>query len=271
MINIKTIAEIGINHNGDLDLCKHMIFKAKESGVDYVKFQKRNPDICVPEEEKNKLRDTPWGKLTYLDYKHRIEFNEEYYEIDRYCQEIGIDWFVSVWDTDSVKFMVDNFSTTIVKIPSAKASDTGILSLCNKHYDKIIVSTGMCTLEEIQQIANYIDKNKLVLMHTVSTYPTKISDLHIDTIDTLKQYDVPVGYSGHELGTLISTAVVYKGISWLERHFTSDKTLWGTDQSCSLEPQELKELIANINLLLSSCGHRTGLLDCEIDVKKKLR
>ena len=268
---VKTIAEIGINHNGDLELCKEMITLAKQAGADYVKFQKRDPDICVPEDQKSKLRDTPWGEMTYLEYKHRIEFNDEFHEISKHCREVGIDWFVSVWDANSIQFMADNFDTSIVKVPSAKATDTEILNMCNALFGTVIVSTGMCTLEEIDQIVRYVDKHKLVLMHTVSTYPAKPADLHIDTIDYLKRYQVPVGYSGHELGKFVSAALALKDIDWLERHFTSDKTLWGTDQSCSLEPHELKELIGNMQMLESARGTRPGVLECELEPMRKLR
>ena len=269
---VKLIAEIGINHNGDLSLCKEMIKSAKDCGADYVKFQKRNPDICVPEDQKSVLRQTPWGEMTYLDYKHRIEFNDEYFEIDQYCKDIGIEWFVSIWDEDSLNFMAENFSNSITKIPSAKATDISLMSKAADKFEKVIVSTGMCTLPQIHDIYKTINRQQLILFHTVSTYPSEFKDLSMDTIDYLKQtYYLPVGYSGHESGVLVSTASVYKGVSWIERHFTLDKSLWGTDQSSSLDPNEFKELCQNVKFLSTTLGQRTDILECEIPVMKKLR
>lgn len=269
---VKLIAEIGINHNGDLDTCKKMILAAKDSGADYVKFQKRDPDICVPEAEKSNMRQTPWGEMTYLDYKHRIEFNEEYKEIDAYCESIGIKWCVSVWDLNSVDFIANNFSTALVKIPSAKATDIELMRKCTDLFDTVIVSTGMCTTDEVYRIFKTVGREKLILFHTVSTYPSDHKELRMDTIQSLKSlYYVPVGYSGHEPGTLVSAASVYQGATWIEKHFTLDKTMWGTDQSASLEPSEFKQLREQVDFLSDTLGVRDGVLESEIPIMKKLR
>jgi N-acetylneuraminate synthase len=272
MINI--IAEIGINHNGDMKIALEMLNKAKECGATHVKFQKRNPDVCVPEHQKNQPKSTPWGEITYLQYKYDIEFGlEEYQQIDTRCKELGIEWFVSVWDLDSVDFIHRHFTNSLVKIPSAKAVDYELITQCKQKFNKILISTGMCTKNEIEQIVDLFqnDKHKLVLLHTVSAYPAPIEVLHIDTLDYLKTFGVETGYSSHEQTVLVAPATVYKGVNWIERHFTLDKTMWGTDQSASSNPDELTQLVECARLLESTLGIRTGVLECEKDNLKKMR
>jgi len=276
MVNV--IAEIGINHNGDIDTCLEMIQAAKDSGADYVKFQKRDPDVCVPELQKNQSKSTPWGEMTYLQYKHKIEFGlNDYNIIDKFCQHIGIGWFVSVWDHNSLKFMHENFSNELTKIPSAKATELDLIKTAKELYKKVIVSTGMTTHNEIENICNLFksatDKNKLVLMHTVSSYPAELETLRMDTIDWMKEEHsgFSYGYSSHEQNVISASASVYKGIDWLERHFTLDKEMWGTDQGASSDPQDMSELVGTIRMLEKTLGVREGVLDCEKDNMRKMR
>ena len=276
MVNI--IAEIGINHNGDIDTCLEMIQSAKDCGADYVKFQKRDPDVCVPELQKSQPKNTPWGDMTYLQYKHKIEFGlKEYSIINDFCQHIGIGWFVSIWDKNSLRFMHRNFANEITKIPSAKATELELIKQAKDKYKKVIVSTGMTTQTEIDNICNLFksatDKNKLVLMHTVSSYPAELDTLRMDTIDWMKQEynEFSFGYSSHEQNVISASASVYKGIDWLERHFTLDKEMWGTDQGASSDPQEMSELVGTIRMLEKTLGVREGVLDCEKENMRKMR
>ena len=273
MINI--VAEIGINHNGDLQTALDMIDAAKSCGANYVKFQKRNPDICVPESQKLKVRDTPWGSMTYIDYKHKIEFDfKQYKAIDEHCKKIDINWFASVWDQTSLDFM-KQFNLDVVKVPSAKATDLELINNCKKLFDQVIVSTGMCTPLQIKHIVDIFDqktdKNKLILFHTVSQYPAELSDLRMDTIDELKKYGLSVGYSSHETNIISAAATVFKGVEWIEKHFTLDKSMWGTDQLASADPIDMTELVLTVRMLEKSLGIRESVLECELDNLRKLR
>jgi len=252
-MSIKIIAEIGINHNGDLDITKKLIDVAVIAGCDYIKFQKRNPDICVPEAQKSKPKSTPWGEMTYLNYKYKIEFGtEEYDEIDRYCNEKGIEWFASVWDKDSIDFMTRY--SKITKIPSALITDSELTKYARKKFDKLIISTGMSTEQEIDLcIANC---NPDVIMHTNSTYPSPNNELNLDYIKWLKDKysNKGIGYSGHEFGLTTTVASTLLGATWIERHITLDRTMWGSDQMASVEPQGLIKLVKSIKDVESARG-----------------
>lgn len=268
---VKVIAEIGINHNGCIDTCLNMIKAAKQCGADYVKFQKRNPDVCVPEHQKTQMRNTPWGEMTYLDYKYRIEFNKDQYSIiDDYCKKIGIKWFVSVWDLDSVKFMTQ-FDNSLVKVPSAKAVDTKLIKSCFDNFEHVIISTGMCTQDEIHNIAQCADVERTTVMHTVSAYPAQPEMLMMDTIDWLSERFYNVGYSSHETDITPAAASVYKGVSMIERHFTLDTNMWGTDQKTSSDPAEMSALINSIRFMESTLGTRTNVIECEKNNLTKMR
>ena len=269
---VKVIAEIGINHNGDLDLCKKMIAAAKEAGADYVKFQKRDPDICVPEHQKNVMRQTPWGEMTYLEYKHKIEFGkEEYDEIKDYCNSLDIGWFLSVWDINSLHFAL-LYGNRLVKIPSALATDKELVRRAGSNFDNVIVSTGMCEFQEVVQMTKRFEYTRnLILFYTVSAYPAPVDQLNLDTIDLYKQFGFKMGYSSHDVGVYPAAATVLKGVDYIEKHFTTDKTLWGTDQSASMEPNELKELVEQVRLLEQTTGIRFDVLPCEEPNRKKLR
>jgi N-acetylneuraminate synthase len=257
------IAEIGINHNGDLDIAKRLIDIAALSGCDAVKFQKRNPDICVPEHQKNVMRDTPWGMMTYLEYKHRIEFGKiEYDEIDRYCKEKGISWSASPWDMQSLEFL-KQYDLPFIKIPSAMLTNSDLLKETARSGKKVILSTGMSTIEEIDRAVNIIkigvhnsfNFNGFALLHCNSSYPAPIEELNLSAINTLRnRYNCEVGYSGHEFRIGTTVAAIYLGATIIERHITLDRTMWGTDHLSSIEPQGLIKLVKGIRELEEAYG-----------------
>lgn len=258
MKKVKIIAEIGINHNGDIEIAKQLIMVAKAAGCDYVKFQKRNPDVCVPEDQKNKIRQTPWGEMTYLEYKWRTEFNyEQYSEIDEFCKQIGIKWFVSVWDKDSVEFM-DIFRRLgkaydgTMKIPSALITDLELCKYARANCDKLIISTGMSTEKEVRACISACNPD--VVMHTNSTYPCPVEELNLNYINWLKSWypGLDIGYSGHEYGLVTTFATIPMGVTWIERHITLDRNMWGSDHSASIEPSGLFKLVKGIRDIESS-------------------
>ena len=270
---VKIIAEIGINHNGSLEIAKKLIDVAKVSGCDYVKFQKRTPDICVPEEQKSKLRKTPWGEMTYIDYKHKIEFEKEEYDaINDYCAQVNIKWFASVWDKPSVDFMKQY--TNIGKIPSALITDHELMTYARENFNTLLISTGMSTEDEISKAIKI--GNPDVVFHTNSSYPSKIDELNLNYIPYLKQKHCKnreVGYSGHEFGLTTTFATIPMGAKWIERHITLDRTMWGSDQMSSVEPHGLIKLvkgIKDIELALGDTGPRK-LLGTELQKRKSLR
>ena len=279
------IAEIGINHNGDLNIAKKLIDVASLSGCDSVKFQKRNPDVCVPEHQKSVMRDTPWGKMTYLDYKHRVEIGkEEYDEIDRYCKERDIQWSASPWDMDSLEFL-NQYDLPYIKIPSAMLTNDELLLAARNTEKKVILSTGMSTWREIDHANNLLinggeipkrmgrgNKN-YALLHCNSQYPAPLEELNLSAIKTLKErFFCEVGYSGHEFRLGTSVAAVYLGATIIERHITLDRTMWGTDHLCSVEPQGLIKLVKGIRELETCFGDgELGCSDGELEIAKKLR
>jgi N-acetylneuraminate synthase len=249
----KIIAEIGINHNGDIDIAKRLIDTVALFGCDYVKFQKRNPDICVPENQKGKQKDTPWGSMTYLEYKHKIEFGKaEYDEIDQHCKDRGIRWFASVWDKDSVDFMSQY--TDMMKIPSALITDLELCKYARNKSTNLLISTGMSTEEEINKCILTSDPN--VVFHTNSTYPSPDNELNLRYISYLKEHwpNIEIGYSGHEYGLTTTFAAQTLGASWIERHVTLDRTMWGSDQVASVEPIGVYKLVKGIRAIESALG-----------------
>jgi N-acetylneuraminate synthase len=243
MVNI--IAEIGINHNGDIQTCKDLIHLAKMSGCDYAKIQKRNPDVCVPESQKNKPKTTPWGDMAYLEYKKKIEFNEEQIkELIAYSNEVGINFFASVWDLDSVDVMARH--SKIAKIGSASITDLKLCSYARKNFETLIISTGMSTEQEIEACIEACNPD--VIFHTNSTYPCPVETLNLRYIEHLqKKYPTKeIGYSGHEFGLVTTFATIGMGANWIERHITLDRTMWGSDQTSSVEPTGLFKLVKGI-------------------------
>ncbi len=247
---IQVIAEIGINHNGDLSLAKKMMKLAKDCQCDYVKFQKRTPDITTPESKKNVIRETPWGKMTYLEYKIKTEFGlEEYSEINEYSKKIGIGWFASAWDIESLNFL-KKFRTKYNKIASAMITNLSFLNEVAKQKKTTFISTGMSTYKDIDNAVKIFKKNKckFIIMHSVSSYPCKEEDLNLSLIPILKnKYKCEIGYSGHESSVSPTIGACYLGANYIERHITLDRAMWGTDQAASLGPQGLKNLTSMIN------------------------
>ena len=254
---VKVISEIGINHNGDIQLAKQLIMLSKVAGADYVKIQKRNPDVCVPEQQKTVMRDTPWGKMTYLEYKYRLEFSEEQIkELVDFSNNIGIEFFASVWDKDSVDVMAKY--TTISKIPSALITDLDLCAYAREKFDQLIISTGMSTEEEIKTCIDICNPD--VIMHTNSTYPCPVEDLNLKYIIWLQeQYPgKSIGYSGHEFGLVTTFASVAMGATWVERHVTLDRTMWGSDQMASVEPTGLIKLVKGIRDIENATQYEPG-------------
>ena len=271
------IAEIGINHNGDLSIAKKLIDIAKVAGCDVVKFQKRNPDVCVPEHQKTVMRDTPWGRMSYLDYKYKVEFNQiEYDEIDVYCKNNDIKWTASPWDLDSLDFL-NQYDIPFIKIPSALLTDLELIKESTKTGKKIIISTGMSTIDEIDNAVNAIneinEKASYAILHCNSTYPAPNNELNLKCIQTLKnKYNCEVGYSGHEFGLTTTIASVCLGATIIERHITLDRTMWGTDQMCSVEPQGLIKLVRGIRELNDAIGDGIKVVtETEKPIRDKLR
>ena len=267
------IAEIGINHNGSLDIAKRLIDVAAVSGCDAVKFQKRNPEICVPEHQKGVMRETPWGTMTYLDYKYKVEFEkEEYDEIEQYCCEKGIEWSASPWDIDSLNFLM-NYDIPWLKVPSAMITNEELMKACAATGKKIIFSTGMSTYEEIDQAVEWLLDCETVMLHCNSTYPAPLKDLNLSCIQTLKErYECEVGYSGHEFRLGTTVAAVYLGATYLERHITLDRTMWGSDHMSSIEPQGLIKLVKGVRELEEAHGDGIKRVTSgELGPRKKLR
>jgi N-acetylneuraminate synthase len=267
------VGEIGINHNGDLEIAKQLIDLAKWAGADAVKFQKRTPELAVPPDQKDKMRETPWGYITYLDYRNKVEFGEKQYgEIDAYCKQKGMDWFVSVWDEGSVDFM-EKLDTPCYKVPSASLTDHNLLIRLKKTGKPIVLSTGMSTMEQIKAAIKEVDVNNLMLTHTTSTYPCDPEELNLRMISTLRElFPCPVGYSGHEVGLVISAVAVAMGASLVERHITLDRAMWGSDQSASVEPGGLQRLVKYIRVTEQALGDGVKrVYDSEQPSLKKLR
>jgi sialic acid synthase SpsE len=220
-----------------------------------VKFQKRTPEICVPPEQRGQLRQTPWGEMTYQDYRYRVEFGtDEYIQIGKYCDERGLDWFASPWDVPSVEFL-EQRGVVAHKVASASVTDHELLRVLAATDKPIILSTGMSTLAEIDQAVEILGTAKLVMMHATSTYPLPPEEANLRTIVTLQdRYGVPVGYSGHERGLQISLAAVTLGAVTVERHITLDRTMWGSDQAASLEPSGLEHLVRDIRIIETALG-----------------
>lgn len=250
------IAEIGINHNGSVKLAKKLIKGAKDAGCDAVKLQKRTPELCVPKDQWDIERDTPWGRMSYIDYRHRMELSlDDYMEIDEYCREKKIDWFASCWDEASVDF-IEQFDPPLYKVASASLTDNNLIIRKRATGKPLMLSTGMSTMDEIKTAVETAGHDNLMIAHSTSTYPCKLEELNLKVIQTLKQIypDIPVGYSGHETGLSPTWAAVALGAAFVERHITLDRALWGTDQAASVEVSGFKRLVENIRDIENSIG-----------------
>ena len=271
---VYVIGEIGINHNGDLRTAIALIDQAKAAGMDAVKFQKRTPEVCTPRDQWDIERDTPWGRMTYLAYRHRVEFGaEEYRQIDEYCQEVGIDWFASPWDTESVDFL-GGFNSPAFKVASACLTDDQLLRAMRATGRTVILSTGMSTPEQIRHAVEVLGSRNIILCHATSTYPAPPEQLNLRMIETLAaEYpNVPVGYSGHEVGLQTTLCAVALGAVLVERHITLDRAMWGSDQSASVEPEGMRRLVRDIRVLEASLGDGVKQVYAgELAAMKKLR
>ena len=270
------IAEIGLNHNGDLQIAKKLIDAAFATNWDCVKFQKRTPDICVPENQKSVMRETPWGRMTYLEYRYRVEFEKEQYDyIDNYCREKPISWTASIWDIKSLEFLLQ-YDIPFIKVPSAKLTEHELLVWSAKSGKPVILSTGMSTIEEIDDAVAALEKHgkgNYVLMHTNSSYPAPHEELNLRVIHFLKErYKCIIGYSGHEYDLEPSVIAVSLGASLIERHVTLNHNMWGSDQFASLEVHAmdmLRKRIKDIDVILGDgIKEITGK---ELEVRNKLR
>ena len=275
-MSVYVISEIGINHNGDLDLAKKMILESQKCGADAAKFQKRTIDLVYSKKQLSEFRESPWGK-TQRAQKEGLEFNQEGYEkIDDYGKKIKFDWFASAWEKESLKFL-EQFKLKYNKIASAMIVDSDFLELVAKQKKHTFISTGMSSMENIENAVNIFRKNNcsFELMHCVSAYPFDDNKANLNLIDVLKdRFKCNVGYSGHEKGGLaISYAATALGISSLERHFTLDRTMYGSDQAASIEPKTFKELIGGVQKIEKAISgdKEKKLLKIEEEVAKKLR
>ena len=266
------VAEIGINHNGDVDIAKRLIDVAASSGCNAVKFQKRTIDVVYSAEELARLRESPFGE-TNGDLKYGLEFGlEAYQEIDRYCKEKKIAWFASCWDEASVDFIAQ-FDVPAYKVASACLTDDDLLGYTRAQGKPLLVSTGMSTLEQIDHAVELLGKEDLVVLHTTSTYPALYEELNLRVIPILRQrYGIPIGYSGHETGLSTSIASVALGACMVERHITLDRSMWGSDQAASVEPQGFQRLVRDIRLVETAMGDGIKRVsEREVSVMKKLR
>ncbi|GGH39240.1 N-acetylneuraminate synthase family protein [Microbacterium album] len=250
------IAEIGLNHNGDVELAKRLIDVAADAGADAVKFQKRTPDISTPEHMRDVPRETPWGTMTYLEYRHRVEFGrDEYIEIGDHATMRGLDWFASPWDVPAVEFLED-LGVVAHKVASACLTDPELLGAIRETGKPVLLSTGMSTMEQIDRAIEQLGTDRLVLLHATSTYPMEPEEANLRVLRVLRDRfpGVPVGYSGHERGLQISIAAVALGAVAVERHITLDRTMWGSDHAASLEPTGLSHLVRDIRIVEAALG-----------------
>lgn len=266
--------EIGINHNGDLENAFALIDAAADAGCDAVKFQKRTPEICTPRDQWDIERDTPWGRMTYIDYRHRVEFDEDGYRaIDEYCKKRGIAWFASPWDVESVAFL-EKFDVPCYKVASASLTDDDLLRAMRATGRTVILSTGMSTPKQIRHAVEVLGSENILLCHATSTYPAKAEELNLRMINTLQdEYpNVPIGYSGHETGLQTTLAAVALGATFVERHITLDRAMWGSDQAASVEPGGLSRLVRDIRTIEESLGDGVKkVYESELGPMKKLR
>ncbi|MCF6524451.1 N-acetylneuraminate synthase family protein [Streptomyces sp. JJ36] len=266
--------EIGINHNGELENAFALIDAAVEAGCDAVKFQKRTPEICTPRDQWDIERDTPWGRMTYIDYRHRVEFDEEGYRaIDEHCRKKGIHWFASPWDTEAVAFL-EKFDIPAHKVASASLTDDELLRTLRATGRTIVLSTGMSTPKQIRHAVEVLGSENILLCHATSTYPAKAEELNLRMIHTLQNEfpNVPIGYSGHETGLQTTLAAVALGATFVERHITLDRAMWGSDQAASVEPGGLQRLVRDIRTIEESLGDGVKkVYESELAPMKKLR
>ncbi len=268
------IAEIGLNHNGSLELAKKLIDGAMFAGCDAVKFQKRTPELCVPYDQWHVTRDTPWGQMTYIDYRHRMEFGAaEFAAIDRYCREKGIIWFASCWDEEAVDF-IRQFDPPLFKAASASLTDHLLLQKMRSTGKPLMISTGMSEMREIRAAIDCVGREALLIAHSTSAYPCQLEELNLRMLHTLQTEfpGAPVGYSGHEVGLAPTWAAVALGACFVERHLTLDRSMWGSDQAASVEVLGMHNLVRNIRDIEQAMGDGIKrVYPSELIAIKKLR
>jgi N-acetylneuraminate synthase len=268
------VAEIGINHNGDLEIARKLIDAAVFAGCDAVKFQKRTPELCTPPDQWDIERDTPWGRMRYIDYRYRVEFDEkDYREIDRYCRERGIAWFASCWDQESVDFM-EQFDPPLYKVASASLTDLPLIDRKVATGRSVMLSTGMSTSDQISTAVGKLEPGRGAVAHSTSTYPCPVEELNLRAIGTLQTTypSLPIGYSGHEVGLQTTVAAVALGATFVERHITLDRAMWGSDQAASVEPIGFYKLVNAIRNIQASLGDGIKrVYDSELGGMRKLR
>jgi N-acetylneuraminate synthase len=267
------IAEIGINHNGDIDIAKKLIKMSAEAGCDAVKFQKRTPELCVPLDQRNVIRETPWGQMTYMDYRYKVEFEEsQYQDLANYASSLNVHLFASPWDVESVDFMM-KMKHPVIKIPSASITDLELLEKIASTKLPVIMSTGMSTIGQIDKAVSVLNKENLLIAHSTSAYPCDPSELNLKMIPVLQdRYQVPIGYSGHETGLQTTVAAVSLGACFVERHVTLDRAMWGSDQSASIEPTGVQRLVRDIRTVESAFGDGIKkVYDSELKPMSRLR
>lgn len=267
------VAEIGINHNGSLDIAKRLIDAAANAKCDAVKFQKRTPELCVPPHQRDQMRQTPWGAMTYLDYRLRMEFDvAQYTELIEHCRSRSIDWFASCWDESAVDF-IEWFEPIGYKIASAALTDADLLRRFRGTGRPLILSTGMSTMPQIEAAVDLLGTTNLLITHSTSTYPCPLGELNLRMIATIRsRFDCPVGYSGHEVGLTTTLAAMCLGASLIERHITLDRAMWGTDQAASVEPRGLERLVQYIRDIEAAMGDGVKTVyESEYAVMQKLR
>lgn len=268
------IAEIGINHNGSVELAKKLVSEAAAAGCDAVKFQKRTPELCVPRDQWYLERDTPWGRMTYIDYRHKIELTKENYEeIDLHCRLRGIDWFASCWDEESVDF-IEQFDAPVYKMASASLTDYSLIAKVKNTGKPFIISTGMSTMNEIRSTVEKFGTDNMMIAHSTSAYPCNPKELNLKMINTLGQMypETPIGYSGHETGLAPTVTAVALGATFVERHFTLDRAMWGSDHAASVEPQGMQRLVRDIRDIEIAFGDGIKkVYESEMGALKRLR
>jgi len=267
------IAEIGINHNGDIEIAKQLIEMSAEAGCNAVKFQKRTPELCVPIEQRNVMRETPWGEMTYMDYRYRVEFDENQYSLlAKFASSLGLDLFASPWDVDSVDFL-EKMKHPVIKVASASITDIELLKKIASKKIPVIMSTGMSTMQEIEKAVDTLGTDKLLIAHSTSAYPCEPKELNLKMIPVLQEkFGVPVGYSGHETGLQTTVAATVLGACFVERHVTLDRSMWGSDQSASVEPQGMQKLVRDIRTVEQALGDGVKkVYESELKPKMRLR
>ena len=267
------VAELGINHNGNISIAKELILAAATAGANAVKFQKRTPELCVPMDQRLIQRETPWGLMTYMDYRYRMEFERiQYLELMNFAKELNLEFFATPWDEESLEFLI-NIGVPCIKIASASLTDLNLISESAEYGLPVIISTVMSTMENIVSATKILEGKQYIVAHSTSTYPCPAEELNLSMINVLKkEFNCIVGYSGHERGVSTTVAAVVLGAKYIERHLTLDRAMWGSDHAASLEPQGFTRLVRDIRIFEQAIGNGVKqIYPSEIPYLEKLR